>query len=123
MVVNAIRLRSQAGENGQALFTDEAWRRIAVALALSPRELEIVQQIFDDRTEADIARELRISPHTVHTYLERIYHKLNVTSRVQLVVRVVQQQNTLATAPTADSSRPKSISPGSVPILAREKGD
>ncbi|MCI0334529.1 MAG: helix-turn-helix transcriptional regulator [Planctomycetes bacterium] len=101
MVVNAIKLRSHAGDTGQSLFTDEAWRRIAVTLALSPRELEIVQQIFDDHKEAAIARELAISRHTVHTYLERIYHKLHVTSRLQLVVRVVQQQN----APRSRSRR------------------
>lgn len=108
MHVNGFELRSHGGRAGQLLFTDEAWQRIALALGIAPRELEIVRHIFDDRTEADIARELRISPHTVHTYLARIYHKLSVTSRVQLVVCVVEQQNALVTAPSTDSSRPKS---------------
>jgi len=129
VALSSLSPRSQGDSAGQFLFTDGAWHEIAWALEIAPRELEIVRQIFDDRTEADIARELGISPHTVHTYVERIFHKLNVTSRVQLVVRVVEQQNTLATAPIADSSRlriaprPASIAPGSVPILARKNGD
>jgi DNA-binding CsgD family transcriptional regulator len=99
VAVNDFKLRSHGGRAGQRLFTDKAWHGIALALGIAPRELEIVRRIFDDRTEADIARELGISPHTVHTYLARIYHKLHVASRVQLVVRVVQQQNALAIAP------------------------
>ena len=108
MDVNGFEIRSHGGRAGQRLFTDEAWHGIALAMGIAPRELEIVRQIFDDRKEAAIARELGISPHTVHTYLARVYHKLDVTSRLQLVTRVVEQQNALATAPTAISSRPKS---------------
>lgn len=108
MEVNGIELRSRGGQVGQLLFTDEAWDGIAMSLALSPRELEVVRQVFDDRKESRIARELGISPHTVHTYLERIYQKLNVTSRVQLVVRVAGQQNALMTDRAAGKSRRKS---------------
>jgi DNA-binding CsgD family transcriptional regulator len=108
VAVNDCKLRSHGGRSGHGLFTDEAWHGIALALGIAPRELEIVRRIFDDRTEADIARELGISPHTVHTYLARIYNKLHVASRVQLVVRVVQQQNAAAIAPTVGSSRPTS---------------
>lgn len=72
-------------------FADSDWRRIAASLSLSPRELQTIQGIFEDKKEAAIARQLGISPHTVHTYLERIYHKLAVNSRVQVVVRVVAE--------------------------------
>jgi len=135
VVVNAFKLRSHAGETSQLLFTDEAWHRIALAFALSPRELEIVRQIFDDHKEAAIAQALGISPHTVHTYLARVYHKLHVTSRVQLVVRVVQHENGHSLPPGrvrshrsraphhGRSLRAVPISPGSVPILARQNGD
>jgi DNA-binding CsgD family transcriptional regulator len=73
----------------ESLFTEEDWCQIASSLSVSPRELQIIQGIFEDKKEAAIARQLGISPHTVHTYLERIYHKLAVNSRVQVVVRVV----------------------------------
>ena len=57
-------------------------------LALSGRESEILQAVFDDQKESCIAANLGISAHTVHTHLERIYRKLHVSSRVELVVRV-----------------------------------
>jgi len=77
---------------GSHLFASEEWRQIGDSLGLSPRELQIIRGIFDDSKELAIARELEISPHTVHTYLERIYRKLEVNSRVQVVLRVVVER-------------------------------
>ncbi len=74
---------------GHEIFSIAQWNELAEILALSPRELQIVRGVFDDGKEITIAQHLGISPHTVHTYLERIYRKLAVNSRVQLVVRVV----------------------------------
>ena len=96
MEVNRREHRSLRRRAGWLIFKDEVWQAIGSALGMAPRELEIIRQVFDDRSESRIARELGISPHTVHTYLERIYYKLNVASRVQLVVRVVEQQNALS---------------------------
>jgi DNA-binding CsgD family transcriptional regulator len=55
------------------------------SLKLSGRELQIVRGVFDDYTELAIAKNLNISPHTIHTHCERLYHKLAVTDRVKLV--------------------------------------
>lgn len=79
----------QRAANGNAIFSHSEWDEIGTTLYLSPRELQIVQGVFDDAKEAAIARRLKISPHTVHTYLERIYRKLDVNSRVQMIVRVM----------------------------------
>jgi LuxR family maltose regulon positive regulatory protein len=57
-------------------------------LALSTRESEILQAVFEDQKEYCIAENLGISTHTIHTHLERIYRKLHVSSRVELVVHV-----------------------------------
>lgn len=64
------------------------WRSIGSVLDLSTRQLEIVRCIFDGLDEESISRELRISHHTVHTYLDRLYKKLRVKSRCEVVVRV-----------------------------------
>ena len=74
--------------NGRSLFTDRQWPLLARSLGLSNREFQIIQGIFDDRTEAWIARELGISAHTVHSYLKRIYQKLRVSGRPSLILRV-----------------------------------
>jgi DNA-binding NarL/FixJ family response regulator len=73
---------------GRAVFSEEAWQRVTHVLALSARESQILQGVFEDQKECCIAANLGISSHTVHTHLERIYRKLHVSSRVALVVRV-----------------------------------
>jgi DNA-binding NarL/FixJ family response regulator len=73
---------------GRSVFSEEVWQRVTSVLALSARESEILQGIFEDQKECCIAANLGISSHTVHTHLERIYRKLQVSSRVELVVRV-----------------------------------
>ena len=80
----------QAGSSpGQSILSQFAWRTIAESLQLSHREFQIARALFDDEKELCIARKLGISKHTVNTYLQRLYQKLHVSSRVQLVVRLV----------------------------------
>jgi DNA-binding CsgD family transcriptional regulator/tetratricopeptide (TPR) repeat protein len=55
------------------------------ATPFSPRELEIVQLVAEDLTNAEIAERLIISPRTVTTHLDRIYTRLGITSRTALV--------------------------------------
>ena len=76
---------------GRTIFSDAEWEAISLSLRLSGRKFEIVQAIFDDDTELAIAQRLGISQHTVHTHIERLYQKLDVGSRIQLVTCVVRQ--------------------------------
>jgi DNA-binding CsgD family transcriptional regulator len=73
---------------GRSIFSDRQWLSLARALQLSDRELQIIQCIFDDHTEATTAAQLGISTHTIHTHLERLYHKLGVNTRCAVVIRV-----------------------------------
>lgn len=73
------------------MLSPSSWHYLAAALRLSPREREIVRHIFDDHKELAIGQALGISPHTVNTYLQRLYHKLHVSSREQLIVRVMAE--------------------------------
>jgi DNA-binding CsgD family transcriptional regulator len=81
------------------MFSEQAWEKIGRSLRLSGRELEIVRQVFDDRTEFAIANNLHLSTHTVHTHCERLYHKLQVTNRVKLVLRVTNEFIALTFSP------------------------
>ena len=75
----------------QRFISEEAWELLARDLRLSGRELQCVRHIFEDRKEGAIATELGISAHTIHTHLDRLYHKLGVKSRVELVVRIMMR--------------------------------
>jgi len=80
---------------GQAVFVPGEWRSLASCLGLSPRECGIVRAVFDANSETDTAARLGLSPHTVHTYLWRIYRKLGVQSREELLVRVFAEFRSL----------------------------
>ena len=73
---------------GRSLLSEDRWRLIAASLRLSTRELQIVQCVFDGANEATVARELGISCHTVHTYVRRLYRKLGVRDRCELLIQV-----------------------------------
>ena len=75
---------------GAEMLSDASWRDIAKTLRISGRELQIVHGIFDNRTEHAIAVNLSIADCTVHTHLNRLYKKLGVTTRVELVLRVIE---------------------------------
>lgn len=75
---------------GSALLTKQQWARTAHSLRLSGRELQIVRDVFDNHTEHAIAANRFISKGTVHTHLKRLYRKLAVTTRVGLVLRVME---------------------------------
>lgn len=48
---------------------------------LSAREIEVLRQVAQGRTNRDIGRELLISEHTVARHVQNIFRKLGVTSR------------------------------------------
>ena len=46
---------------------------------LTPREAQVLAALANGSTPAQMARELGISPRTVHKHLEHAYRKLGVT--------------------------------------------
>ena len=86
---------------GASLLTDHAWHEIARTLDITKRELQIVQSVFDNQHEADIAKRFKLSPHTVHMHMNRLFKKLTVKSRTELVLRIVEQMVTLTLSETA----------------------
>jgi DNA-binding CsgD family transcriptional regulator len=87
------------GSFSSAAFSARAWNNVARRLELSPRELNIVHGLFDGLTESAMASRFHISPHTVHTHVERLHQKLHVTHRVALALRVIQEFLKLAGVP------------------------
>ena len=87
---NSVKLKPIV-RRGRFILPYAAWDTVAKSLRISDRELQIVQGIFDDRKEYAIAHELKISTHTVHTHLERLYRKLSVSSRLGLVLCIMSE--------------------------------
>jgi DNA-binding CsgD family transcriptional regulator len=78
---------------------DHEWRRLVDHLKLSPREAEITRAILRNQKVSAIAAQLALSPHTVHTYRERLYRKLRVTSALELVAVLFSAHVTLSRLP------------------------
>ncbi len=51
---------------------------------LSDREFQVMCLLTEGKKVKDIASDLSLSPHTIHTYRARIFKKLNVESNVEL---------------------------------------
>lgn len=58
---------------------------------LTRREQEILSCVADGLSNREIARQLRISEHTVKNHLKNILHKLHLSNRVQLVRYAYEQ--------------------------------
>ena len=57
---------------------------------ITSREQEIIECILRGLSNSEIARRLTLSPHTVRAHLNRIFKKLNITSRLKLMTLAVQ---------------------------------
>jgi DNA-binding NarL/FixJ family response regulator len=56
---------------------------------LTPREEQVVALVADGLSNRDVAHELSLSVHTIKKYLYRIFDKLGISSRVELVLYAV----------------------------------
>ncbi|MGI9013125.1 MAG: response regulator transcription factor [Phycisphaerales bacterium] len=58
-------------------------------LGLTPRAADVVQLLSMGTQEQEVARHLGLSVHTIHWHVKRIYAKLDVHDRAELLLRVL----------------------------------
>jgi DNA-binding NarL/FixJ family response regulator len=58
---------------------------------LSKREMEVVRSLAEGLTNREIAQRLGLSQHTIKNYLFRVFDKLGVSSRVELLFMTLSQ--------------------------------
>ena len=76
-------------ENGNIAYTIVK-QPLQERTTLSPREQEIVHLVSNGFPNKGIARKLAISQHTVNTHVRRIFDKLGVNSRAEMVAYALQ---------------------------------
>jgi two-component system nitrate/nitrite response regulator NarL len=62
------------------------WGETSDFSLLSKREQDVVRCVADGLSNREIARQLKLTEHTVKNYLFRVFNKLGVSSRVELVL-------------------------------------
>lgn len=72
-------------------LSEATWEHVAASLRLSGREVQILNGILQNNTPLEIANDLGISVHTVHSHLARLYRKMNVSSRAELILEVFKE--------------------------------
>lgn len=92
--VNAGQIWANASELSEVMeaFTQLAPMRVVNSdgmRLLTKREEEVVRLLSEGMQNRDIARELKLSEHTIKNYLFHIFDKLGVSSRVELVLYAV----------------------------------
>jgi DNA-binding NarL/FixJ family response regulator len=77
----------------EALITSTPLRLISSRgrYLLARREEEVANLVAEGMTNRQIAEKLRVAEHTVSNYLFRVYEKLGISSRVELVLYVLKQ--------------------------------
>jgi DNA-binding CsgD family transcriptional regulator len=58
---------------------------------LSKREMDVVRSLAEGLTNREIAERLGLSQHTIKNYLFRVYDKLGVSSRLELLFMTLTQ--------------------------------
>lgn len=60
---------------------------------LTPREMEVVKLLTEGMSTRETSVKLQVTEHTIRNYLSVIYDKLGVSSRVDLVLYAVAQED------------------------------
>jgi DNA-binding NarL/FixJ family response regulator len=60
---------------------------------LTPREEDVVRLVVDGLKNREIAQTLRVKEHSIRNYLHRIFDKLGVSTRVELILYAFSQHD------------------------------
>ncbi|WP_026551116.1 LuxR C-terminal-related transcriptional regulator [Arthrobacter sp. H20] len=99
MAVSAVQLATQSGDQVTRGYVAERVRGVVVLTgtvlgarrqlaSLTGREAEVVSAVVDGRSNRDVALALGLSVRTVEGHLHRVYTKLHVRTKAELLAKV-----------------------------------
>ena len=80
---------------GSCLYAADTWAHVRTVLRLSDRELAVAKGIFAGQDDNGIAHETGIPSALVYRTTQRIYIKLKIGSRMELISRIRSEYRAL----------------------------
>ena len=80
----------------QTLNLEDAMELVKKKYELTNREIEILTEVYNGKTNTQIAEDLFISESTVKAHIYNIFRKMNVKSRVEAVCIIREEKETKA---------------------------
>jgi len=87
---------------------------------LSKRECQVVEWLVQGLSNREIAKRMTLSPHTIKNYIFRIFDKMGVSSRVELLFLILSQNNDNKHGVMEPSSRFGLLDDRAIPKLINE---
>lgn len=66
----------------------DKWEALCATLKFSPQQKRIVELILQNRCDKQIAAAMRLRHPTVRTYISRIFGRMGVGDRLELVLKL-----------------------------------
>ena len=88
---------------------------------LSTREMEVVRGLAEGLTNREIADQMGLSHHTIKNYVFRIFEKLGVSNRVELLFMTLSRASTLPQLPERASFGDNGEKPSDLVSYSRER--
>ncbi len=88
MAGSQIRVAAHPGRKLTLPLDSASWMAVVETLQLAPQQARIVELILRGLRDKQIAAELGLGVPTVRTYLKRVFVRVGVQDRVELVLRV-----------------------------------
>ena len=119
-VISAIHLAARGMHVLPRGLTDHGGGRVRIhgVDQLTPREGEVLEQLQEGATNAEIAEDLAIGVETVRTHARKIYRKLGIASRRELARLERQGLVTLQQRQAALAARQQVRAPAAAPPAA-----
>ena len=89
-------MRKQLAAACRSMLDEMAPRKLSFDLTrgFSKRMIDTLQLLLAGDSEKQVAAKLNISPHTVHIHIKKLYKRLEVSSRPELMAKCLRKINT-----------------------------
>jgi len=88
MIINDKAICIDRADSLPCCMTLSDWQYIVRTLGFSPQQARIVGMILQKKQDKQISTELRLNRSTIRTYLRRVFDRVGVDDRMELVLHV-----------------------------------